>query len=136
MWNQLHYKLFLLTNEHFFLENWSFIWVLRRMQMKNYQIRQIFVLKSQSPPAPPPFKSNFGLLFQGQSNSEVSVHHGCIFLKICWIGGWKQCINFGRIFTKIMQFFAKFPLKHAIFSYFLFIIFDFCIFSSFCACFS
>ena len=30
----------------FFLENWSFIWVLRRMLMKNYWIRQIFLLKS------------------------------------------------------------------------------------------
>ena len=35
-----------------------------------------------------------------------------------------------------MQFFAKFPLKYAIFSYFLFTIFDFCNFSSFFANFS
>ena len=48
----------------------------------------------------------------------------------------KQCINFDHIFTKIMQFFAKFPLKYAFFSYFLFTIFDFCNFSSFFANFS
>ena len=72
-------------------------------------------------------------------------NHGCILFRKPKQegggGGWKvwfgkQHINFGHIFTKSMQFLAKFPLKYAIFSYVLFMISDFCIFSSFFANFS